>query len=249
MVMVNSRTLELLDELEVRTVLGPRGGPHPLRPRALPHGADDPLSLTGVGRAAGARRPAAARRQATRCSSGSARRSCPATGRPRSSPATRSPPAARCSCWRAACPSRKLDLDAFMRQATEYEDVGLGLGPRQPPARRARPDPLLPRAPRQGGHDLGALGRLRPHHGRRLHARATRRPTRARRPATPSTSTRSASAASSRTPGRGWTRPATAWPARPTSCRIGCARSSRATRRRLRSPARSARPSRPARSP
>ena len=42
MVLVNSRTVELLDEHGAAHRPRPRGGPHPVRPRALPHGADHP---------------------------------------------------------------------------------------------------------------------------------------------------------------------------------------------------------------
>ena len=52
MVVINSRCVDLLDELELRTVLGHEAGPHPVRPRALHHRAAHP------GRAlAGARLP------------------------------------------------------------------------------------------------------------------------------------------------------------------------------------------------
>ena len=154
-----------------------RGRPHPLGPRALPHGADDPASrspASGACRCSPACRCSAS---STRCSSGSARPSCRATAPRRSSPATRWPPAARCSCWPAACPSRKLDLDAFMRQATEYEEWDSGWDRINRLRAELGAHPLLPRAPRQGGHGLGALGRVRPHPGRRVHRRATRRPT------------------------------------------------------------------------
>ena len=50
MVVVNSRTVELLDEARAAHRARPRGGPHPLRPRALPDRADDPALGDGLGR-------------------------------------------------------------------------------------------------------------------------------------------------------------------------------------------------------
>ena len=38
-VVLNSGTVNLMDDQELRTVLGARGRPHPVRPRALPDGA------------------------------------------------------------------------------------------------------------------------------------------------------------------------------------------------------------------
>ena len=50
MVVLNSGTVSLIDEHEIRTVLGPRGGPHPLRSHALPDGAVDPAAGSACAR-------------------------------------------------------------------------------------------------------------------------------------------------------------------------------------------------------
>ena len=68
----------------------PRGGAHPLRPRALPDGADDPAVGDRAGPHADARRTAAARGQAGAAGVVPRRRALRATARPRWSTATRS---------------------------------------------------------------------------------------------------------------------------------------------------------------
>ena len=200
MVVVYSRTVEVLDEHELRTVLGPRGRPHPLRPRALPHRADDPA----VGDAAWA---------GCRCSPGlpllavklallewfrAAELSCD-----RAATLVNRDPLVTCRTLMVIAggtASRKLDLDAFIRQAAAYEEwepgwdklarVRIELGQTHAfPVKRVSE---LMKWVRSGEYDRIVAGRVRP----------PRRPasTRAPRPATRSSSTPSASARSSATP-------------------------------------------------
>ena len=76
----------------------------PLEPHADPGGpADDgdPLGPARVVRGRPSSRPIAPRRSST---------------------ATRSSPRERCSCWPAGLPSKQLDVNAFLRQAQDYDE-------------------------------------------------------------------------------------------------------------------------------
>ena len=94
MVVVNSRTLDLLDEDELRTVLGHEAG-HILSDHVLYRTAlIILLSLSGVGRLPDVRRAAAAGRQAGAAGVVPRRRALLRPRAPRSSPAIRWSPAA-----------------------------------------------------------------------------------------------------------------------------------------------------------
>ena len=96
--------------------------------------------------------------------------------------------------------SRKLDLDAFIRQAVRLRGVGARLGQARADADRARADARVPGQARRGADAVGAQRRVRPDRRRRVHRAAATPSTRAPRPATPSSSTPSASGRSSARP-------------------------------------------------
>ena len=101
----------------------PRGRPHPVRPRAVLDRADDPARRhAAAGADADASPGCRCWRSSSRCSSGSAPPSSPATARRRSSTATRSTTCRTLMVLAGGTASRKLDLDAFVRQAAEYEE-------------------------------------------------------------------------------------------------------------------------------
>jgi Zn-dependent protease with chaperone function len=125
MVMVNSRTLEVLDALEVRTVLGHEAG-HILSDHVLYRTALIILiSITGVGRMpvlAGL--PLLGVKYALLEWFRAAELSCD-----RAATLVTRDPLATCRTMlvlAGGMSSRKLDLDAFMRQATEYEEWDSG---------------------------------------------------------------------------------------------------------------------------
>ena len=68
----------------------------------------------------------------------------------------------------AGMPADPLDLDAFMAQAMEYESWDDSERPRPTLLPGDRRHPLLRRAPRLRGDDLGPQRRVRPHHPRRV---------------------------------------------------------------------------------
>src|SRR5215208_3639792 len=140
MVVVNSRTVEVLDEQEVRTVLGHEAG-HILSDHVLYRTALlILLSATGVGRM-----PMLAGRPR-----GHAGQPGPPRELPDADGARRWDhlPQARPRCVRP--PGRRL------------RGVGAGVGQAGPRADRARPDARVPRQARVGADEVGPLGRLRP---------------------------------------------------------------------------------------
>jgi Zn-dependent protease with chaperone function len=125
MVLVNSRTIDLLDELEVRTVLGHEAG-HVLSDHVLYTTAlVILLELSGVGRLpllAGL--PLLGVKYALLEWFRAAELSCD-----RAATLVTRDPLATCRTMlvlAGGMPSRKLNIDAFMRQATEYEDWASG---------------------------------------------------------------------------------------------------------------------------
>ena len=117
----------------------------------------------------------------------------------------------------------KLNLDAFMAQAMEYEAWDDPQRPRPALLLRDRPHPPAGRPARLRGHEVGAERRVRSHPARRVpHPRPGDR-TSARRRATRSSSTPSASARSSARWARTSPRSAPRWAAWPSRWPTGSA--------------------------
>ena len=196
MVVINSRCIDLLDELEIRTVLGHEAG-HILSDHVLYRTALMILiQLTGA-----TRLPmfAGLPLMAVQLALLEWFRAAELSVRPRGD--ARQPRPARHLPHADGAGRRRLVAQARPRRVhppgRRVRGVELGLGQAQPAAHRALPHAQLPGPARQGDHGLGALGRVRPDRRAASTRRATSRPTRARRPATRSSSTRSASARSS----------------------------------------------------
>ena len=122
MVVVNSRTRRGPRRARGAHRARPRGRPHPLRPRALPDRADDPA--VGDRRSGGCRCSPACRCSAVKLALlewfRAAELSCD-----RAATLVNRDPLVTCRTLMVLAggtSSRKLDLDAFMRQATEYEE-------------------------------------------------------------------------------------------------------------------------------
>jgi hypothetical protein len=146
MVVVNSRTLDILDQLEVRTVLGHEAG-HILSDHVLYRTAlIILLSLSGVGPAAHLRRTAPAGCQARAAGVVPRRR---ALVRPRRHP--RDSRSARHLPHHARARRRHVLAQAQHRRlrapGVGVRGLGLGLGPHQPAAHGAAAHPLLPGPP------------------------------------------------------------------------------------------------------
>ena len=234
MVVVNSRCVDLLDELELRTVLGHEAG-HILSDHVLYITALHILIALSRGRPAAVhRRPAAAGGRCSRCSSGTARPSCPSD---RAATLVNRDPLVTCRTMMVLAGgvrSSKLNLDAFIQPGERLRGVELRLGQAQPDAQRPLADARPPGPARQGDHGVGAVGRVRPDRRAASTRRATSRPTRARRPARPTSTTRSASAGSSassaaRTSARRSPTRRRRSPARPRRSRTGSSRAAATT--------------------
>ena len=101
-----------------------RGGPHPLRPRALPHGADDPAAALFSSLPLGAGLPLMAVQLALLEWFRAAELSCD-----RAATLVNRDPLVTCRTlmvMAGGASSRKLNLNAFIHQATEYEDWDSG---------------------------------------------------------------------------------------------------------------------------
>ena len=196
MVVVNSRCVDLLDELEVRTVLGHEAG-HILSDHVLYITALNILDAALARRAAPVhRRPAAAGGH------GRAVRVVPGGGallRPRGDarqprPARHVPHADRA---RGRRPVEQAQRRRVHPPGRRVRGVDLRLGQGQPHAQRPLAHAQPPRAAREGDHGVGAARASTTGSRPASSRRATSRPTRARRPARPTSTTRTASAGSS----------------------------------------------------
>ena len=182
---VNSRAVDLLDEHELRTVLGHEAG-HILSDHVLYRTAlMILLQLGGATRLPLIAGPAAAGRPARAARVVPRRRADAATARPRSSTATRWSRCRTLMVMAGGVRSRKLNLDAFLKQANEYEEWEPGWDKLSRLRTRARADAhAYPVRRVSRADEVGPLRRVRPDRRRRVPARGDR-PTPATRPATP----------------------------------------------------------------
>ena len=220
-VVLNSGTVSLMDEHELRTVLGHEAG-HILSDHTLYRTALFILLRIGVGPLMRlpffAGLPLLAIQLALLEWFRAAELSCD-----RAATLVNRSPMTTCQTMMVmagGAASRKLSLDAFVKQANEYVDWEPGWDKLTRFGRELDDDASVPVRRVLGADDVGPLGRLRPDHGRRVRKRGSR-PTRARRPATPPSSTPTSSGRSSRRPARASPRPATRRATPPTSCRTG----------------------------
>ena len=219
MVVLNSRCVDLFDDLELRTVLGHEAGhilsEHVMYRTALMillefSGATRLPFLAGL--------PLMAVRMALLEWFRAAELSCD-----RAATLVNRDPLVTCRTLMVLAggvSARKLDLDAFIRQAGEYQEWSSAWDKLNRMRGRAPAHAQLPGPARQGDHRLGAVGRVRPDRGRASTRRATSRPTRARRRAPPTTTTSRASRRSSASSAstRCRTRPRTRRAASATGC-------------------------------
>ena len=131
-------------------------------------------------------------RSTTCCSSGRAPPSCPRTARARSSWATRSS-TCRMLMRMAGGSLEGMNLDAFITQATEYEDEEDLFARWSPRVGGDRPHAPVRGAPRPRAHRVGRVGRVRPDPRRQLRAAGPRAAARPRSSRPPSRTTASGS--------------------------------------------------------